>query len=317
MNYVPKHRRNDKRVHRHRYHKCPEYGCRKPTEVQCKYCKQYFCKEHIAPKLVGILNYIENVIKENDREKYAKYMEDYRRKDGHACGPYSAFWNKEFDSKPHENLHEKFITAMDRLMPSKAYEHEERDTENYVEERTPSRPGNFSYNDRRDNYNNQNYYRRYGRNFPRVHFPRLSIISKIFVIFLVLLAITYAINVPSYFWSIADVFAFFLVVIIAYRLFVWANRLPTHSDLHLFGIRILGGFIALSGFFVIFFIPGLIIDSLYPNQIYVYLQPGYVIPPVEAPIFVFFITLGISIVFLGVFMAFRFMRHSGIIVYQR
>jgi hypothetical protein len=311
---MPKYRGSNRR----RYHKCPEYGCRNPTEIQCKYCKQYFCKEHAAPKLVGTLNYIENVIKENDREKYPKYIEDYRRKDGHACGAYSTIWNREYDSKPRENLQEKFLTALDKLSPKTTYENANV-TDDKTDERVSSR-----YTSESNRYNTRNYndsYRRHSKryriNFPRVQFPKLSIISIIFVVFIILLAIEYTINASSYLWPTADIFAFFLAVLVCYRLFVWASGLPTHSDLHLFGMRILGGFIALFGFFVIFFMPGLIIDSLYPNQGLASLQVGYVLPPVEIPITIFFAILGIGLIFLGAFLAFRFMRHSGIIVYQR
>jgi hypothetical protein len=250
---MSEHKQIGRQRYHHRYHKCPEYGCKNLTEIKCKYCQQYYCKDHASPKLVGSINYIENIIKTSEPEKYKKYIEDHMRRDGHPCGAYTAFWNKEFDSK-HEDSANKFIAALDKLKQTKTYNYGYPGTNGYTKEKALLRFNLPRYHDGYSNYNNRHHHRPYRRDFHRINFRRsLSFTSMIFVILLVLLVITYTINSFSYFWLIADVFAVFLAVIIAYRLFVWANKLPIHSDLHLFGLRILSGFVALFGFFVIFF----------------------------------------------------------------
>ncbi|MGC9132741.1 MAG: hypothetical protein ACP5HJ_03880, partial [Candidatus Micrarchaeia archaeon] len=85
----------------HKEETCQRPGCDKKAIGRCKYCNRAFCEEHIKPTLVISPYQIWNLntIKTSDPEKYKKYMEDWKRTDGHPCPEYTEFWNNQHEIK--------------------------------------------------------------------------------------------------------------------------------------------------------------------------------------------------------------------------
>jgi uncharacterized protein YkwD len=243
-----------------RYHKCPEYGCKNPADVECKYCKQYFCKEHVAPKLVGTLNYIENVIKANEPNKYAKYVEDYRRRDGHACGTYSNVWNKKEDAN-RENLQQKFISTLDRLR-TPSVEEEERE----VVHNRPKFNQNFNYKPehytiKRTKYNKVKYnFESFLRRF--LYYSRGLIRSAIIAVILTILLVfnvgliqnyhTGSILFGEYGYIIDFFVVLFISVIINWR-DKWADLISAFTVPALFGLVVFPSINSTLSFLGVFF----------------------------------------------------------------
>ena len=88
---------------------CQYHLCKKKTKVyRCKYCSEYFCKEHLQPKLPGMPRF--NSTKPEDR----LFMEEWRKPGGHPCIPYSEIWRAEQERKE-----EEYRRALDKLLRSK------------------------------------------------------------------------------------------------------------------------------------------------------------------------------------------------------
>jgi hypothetical protein len=105
---------------------CHYHLCRKRTKIyKCKYCGEYFCKEHLQAKPPGLPRF--DSTKHEDR----LFMEEWHKPGGHPCVPYLEIWKAEQERKE-----EEYRQALDRLIKSKPiqFEKEEKRYEPEYEE---------------------------------------------------------------------------------------------------------------------------------------------------------------------------------------
>lgn len=123
-----------------RYHKrkskkpnigvCHYHLCRKRTKIyRCKYCGEFFCKEHLRARPPGLPNF-------KTSHKDRLFMEEWHKPGGHPCVPYLEHWEAENQRKE-----EEYRRALDRLIKSKPvqFEKEEKRYESEYEEH-PKKP---------------------------------------------------------------------------------------------------------------------------------------------------------------------------------
>ena len=72
----------EKKKEKCNYHLCNRVGDFK----QCKFCGNYFCEEHINPRIPQT-----PMFKSKSPETWA-YMEEWHKKGGHPCVPYVDYW---------------------------------------------------------------------------------------------------------------------------------------------------------------------------------------------------------------------------------
>ncbi|MEM4068185.1 MAG: hypothetical protein QXV17_15150 [Candidatus Micrarchaeaceae archaeon] len=84
---------------------CEAYGCSKIATGKCKYCNRYFCSYHLNPTISMSASYVRS-LDGSDYEKYKKYNEDWQRKDGHPCVPYTEWWNENHIKQQREHYKE-------------------------------------------------------------------------------------------------------------------------------------------------------------------------------------------------------------------
>ena len=108
---------------------CQVNGCSSPATNVCKYCKKPFCEIHSTPRLVMSPNYIW-YIDRSDTEKFNKYEEDWKAKDGHTCLEYTKVWNANHEKKKTEE-YEKINNAFDALRSRSQNEKGYRQNSNY------------------------------------------------------------------------------------------------------------------------------------------------------------------------------------------
>ncbi len=83
--------------------------CGKKTRVyKCKYCGEYFCKEHLQPKPAGLPRF--NSTKPED----ILFMEEWHKPGGHPCVPYLDVWRTKQKRKE-----EEYRQALDKFLRSK------------------------------------------------------------------------------------------------------------------------------------------------------------------------------------------------------
>jgi len=88
---------------------CHYHLCRKRTKVyKCKYCGEYFCKEHLKAKPPGLPNFKTTT----HRDRF--FMEEWHKPGGHPCVPYLEHWEAENQRKE-----EGYRQALDKLIRSK------------------------------------------------------------------------------------------------------------------------------------------------------------------------------------------------------
>jgi uncharacterized protein YkwD len=93
---------------------CHYHLCRKKTRVyRCKYCGEYFCKEHLQTKPPGLPRF--DSTKHEDR----LFMEEWHKPGGHPCVPYLEIWKAEQERKE-----EEYRQALDKFLRSKPIEQE-------------------------------------------------------------------------------------------------------------------------------------------------------------------------------------------------
>ncbi len=69
---------------------CHYHLCNKKTTVyKCKYCGDYFCKEHLEPKPPGMPQF------KDDSPESIALMEKWREDGGHPCVPFYDAWKEE------------------------------------------------------------------------------------------------------------------------------------------------------------------------------------------------------------------------------
>ena len=94
---------------------CHYHLCRKRTKVyRCKYCGEYFCKEHIKPKPPGMPKF--NSVSQED----ILYMEEWRDTHGHPCVPFYDYWITQIKKK-----REKYMQNLDKLLKSRTIKKKE------------------------------------------------------------------------------------------------------------------------------------------------------------------------------------------------
>ena len=90
---------------------CQYHLCKKKTEVyQCKYCKDYFCKEHLKPKPPGLMRFRGTTIEDKI------FMEEWHKPGGHPCIAYYDIWKKE-----KEDEEKRYSKALNKLLDSDTY----------------------------------------------------------------------------------------------------------------------------------------------------------------------------------------------------
>jgi len=143
----------------------------------------------------------------------------------------------------------------------------------------------------------------------KIKISKKDIVLTIFLILTIISYFIFEISLDTIFSILIDIISIYLL----YKLFIKVSRMEIGSDLKLFGLRILSVITVLFGVFIlwsyflwkykeltmwiIFSFNGLQIGSIY-----------HLIP---------FLILGFGFILLGLFMGFRFMLHSGSIIYLR
>lgn len=77
---------------------CQAHDCTESAKSKCSYCGREFCNTHLDPRMAATAKFIWSLDK-SDYEKYNKYQEDWQRKDGHPCVPYSEKWNRDYNER--------------------------------------------------------------------------------------------------------------------------------------------------------------------------------------------------------------------------
>ncbi len=104
--------------------RCNYHLCRKKTKLkQCKYCKGYFCKEHIKAKPPAMPPFKSN------SPEVQSMMEEWRKPGGHPCPECLVDWKKEIKSKD-----DKYKEALERLLKLKFKEDKISSNEDIFEE---------------------------------------------------------------------------------------------------------------------------------------------------------------------------------------
>lgn len=125
---------------------------------KCKYCREFFCKEHVDPKLVFLKSVLEKARNYEDVELLNKFYEDWRKKDGHPCYPYTIKFLED-----HERKKEEYKEKLNKIL---------------------EKPKESKYN---NNYNYDDYMHNdyaYTQETPK---RKSSILSNILILFLVLI----------------------------------------------------------------------------------------------------------------------------------
>ncbi len=78
---------------------------------ECRFCKEWFCKFHLRPKIVGVANF------KNPNYNDLELIEESHKPGGHPCYPYMKY--KKAEQKREE---EKRRIALDRLLKSESFE---------------------------------------------------------------------------------------------------------------------------------------------------------------------------------------------------
>jgi uncharacterized protein YkwD len=99
---------------------CHYHLCKKRTEVyKCKYCGEFFCKEHLRAKPPGLPRF------KSTSHQDLLFMEEWRKPGGHPCVPFLKHWMAENKRKK-----QKYNEALDRLINSEplgsSYEESDR-----------------------------------------------------------------------------------------------------------------------------------------------------------------------------------------------
>lgn len=90
--------------------RCNYHLCRKKAKLyKCKYCGDYFCKDHIKPKMVVTLNQISRA-----KEPLRSWLEKEYREEGHPDLVYTRMTWEELEKREKEEL-EKRWEALNRL----------------------------------------------------------------------------------------------------------------------------------------------------------------------------------------------------------
>jgi len=95
---------------------CPECKVREKDSsekklYQCPYCKEWFCKKHIEPKLVMTWSAIERT---RDPILKEKLYEEWRKEGGHPDSVWTMQYFENLEMKEKEER-EKFLKALDNI----------------------------------------------------------------------------------------------------------------------------------------------------------------------------------------------------------
>jgi len=158
--------------------------------------------------------------------------------------------------------------------------------------------------------------RREGIKVPRLRIPRLRILRRRRKLFLTLGLILLIFAAE---WMFAESLVFPTYYLLAgivpcwvtYKLFIRASRISAHSDLRIFGLKLLSGLAVLAGSFLI------TIPVMWP--LFFLGTPLWALSndPLLIGLEIFMVVLGFGLVLLGGFIYFKYMRRAGIIVFPR
>jgi uncharacterized protein YkwD len=90
---------------------CRFNACERRADLQCRYCQEFFCREHRDAKIPGMPNFTSDL-------PYDRHlMKEWRKPGGHPCPDYYDYVEKkrEFEGK-------KYAIALDRLIKSPPFE---------------------------------------------------------------------------------------------------------------------------------------------------------------------------------------------------
>jgi len=158
--------------------------------------------------------------------------------------------------------------------------------------------------------------RREGLKVPRFRIPRLGIprrgrkqlpvLGLVLLIFAAEWMFAGSLVFPTYY-----LLAGIVPCWITYKLFIRASRIRAHSDLGIFGLKLLSGLAILAGSFLITI--AMVWPAFFPRTPLRLLS--------EDPLFIgldiFMIVLGFGLALLGGFIYFKYMRRAGIIIFPR
>ena len=165
--------------------------------------------------------------------------------------------------------------------------------------------------------------RRKGIKVPRPRIPRLRMprrgrklfpmLGLIFLIFAVEWRFAEHLVFPTYY-----LLAGITPCWITYKLFIRASRIRAHSDMGIFGLKLLAGLAVLVGLFMIMFpmMWPLLYFLLMPLQALTTLST-LSIDPLFIGLEIFMVVQGFGLMLLGGFIYFKYMRRAGIIIFPR
>jgi|YelNatPaOPRAMG01_1025707.scaffolds.fasta_scaffold29863_3 hypothetical protein len=223
--------------------KCNYHLCRKKTKLyRCKYCGNYFCKEHLKPKMCLTLHQISTA-----KEPLRSWLEkEYRREDGHPDLIYTKIAWQKLEAREKEEL-EKRWKALDILDKEPKIERGIEKEE--FPEHVPKQPIT---------------------SFPRIRVPKIVVIALFFVLLLELELMFFR----SYFILTINILVAVVTIYLLYKLFVKASKIEITSDLRLFGLRILSVIVLiLGGFFLYLALMTTIFSTIYSSDIELIYNP--------------------------------------------
>lgn len=129
---------------------------------------------------------------------------------------------------------------------------------------------------------------------------------KIFIGIVVLFSVIFFIS-KTYFINLTYLGIIGITSWLIYKMFIFTSKIRISSDLRLFGLRILSAITFVVGFLL----------TVGAFMAYFQMAIKEIINPIHIGTFLFIGLLGIGLILLGSYMAFRFMLRSGVIIYRR
>ena len=253
---------------------------------QCPYCGRWFCEKHIEPRIATTRGAIEQI---SDPVLRDKVLEEWRKPDGH---PDTVWTKKYFEDlkKQEEEQRQKFWEAVEDLNEMKK-EKEFEKLKKVAETSSPPRVVTETVK------------RNIKFSVPRVKLTKPMVILISLLVLFGLFYFFFQEHLLTLINSLVAIGTTYLV----YKLFVKASKIRVDSDLRLFGLRLLSFVvIGIGGFLLWIALTTTVLAGVYTGNI------GN-----ASTVSIFFGILGFGLILLGAYLMFRFMFHSGIIVYVR
>lgn len=282
---------------------CDYHLCRKQAKVfKCKFCGNSYCENHIKPKMVTNLSQISS-----EKEPLRSWLEEeYRKEDAHPDSIYTQLHWDELKAKRKEEIENRWKSIDESKGAFSAPMIERR--HEIPEKRIPySLPEKIeplkTLNKLGSSLRIPEIKRPSNIKMPKGNLAKLST-SFLFIL------IAEAFLAKDYVFKTFYLFEVILTGWLLYKMFVKTNNISVHSDLRLFGIKILSGLTMLGGSFLLIFLIGpLFLVMMFPNNFSKF-------APIDTSILIFVGLFGFGLVMLAAFLFFRFMRGSGLIIYR-